>query len=356
MNNLDLNTTNKNLREEFETHKVEVLLDMNEKVLSSNNDIIQHNLVNFTSSELYYNLQFHQNILENYIFFQEKKILYNYFRWLYKVSYSRNISLEFLEIQYQYWIKIYHKYLTNKCFQEVENIYLEISSHHQSFSAFAKKDYPPLQKKIEKKLYTYLLSSNYKEVKQYCENHNDNIIELSQFFSSHVCNVMQYVGQMWESNQISVAKEHIATMTAEDVFEDILQVFKVNNPLNKTIIMTSAPNEHHTLILRILVKILRIMGFTVINIGANPPKNDLIKAIEEFKPDYICISCTLSVNLKEIYYLTSSLEEKQHKAFKTIIAGRAFESLDNPQKTMNNCIYTKSIDEFIDYITYSLDE
>jgi methanogenic corrinoid protein MtbC1 len=336
--------------QEYLRYQHEVLLDVTDKLLDSDNKVVEEYLLQHGKADMHYSLEYHQKIMMNFFYFKDINILNNYLVWLYRVSYSRDIDLNFFQIQFGLWKSICTKYLSHFCAKEINGVYDFLINNHEHILKEALNYPKETDEQIIQQLYEAIIQADVPRAIQLCEPYCKNLEDFYHFVSDIMARVMEKIGFEWEVNHISVAKEHIGTSTMESVLEHFFQKLSAKQSNHKTILLANGPHEQHTLMLRVLNQILSKLGYKVINIGADSPAGDILKTIEEFKPDFITFSITLCINLYEIFNLINAIRERETEYTNNIIiAGRAFINIQNPCSIMDANKYS---DNLVDYIQY----
>lgn len=134
---------------------------------------------------------------------------------------------------------------------------------------------------------------------------------------------MYKVGELWEINEISVAREHLATAITESLLSITYPyIFKGEQTAKKAIISCTA-NEYHQLGGKMVVDIFELYGWDAHFLGANTPPAELVSLIEEIKPDLVGLSLAVSFNLPS---LITTLEEIKgnYQNLDILVGGHAF--------------------------------
>lgn len=133
------------------------------------------------------------------------------------------------------------------------------------------------------------------------------------------------IGKLWEMNEISVAREHLATAITENLFSltypEILRARRTTNP-NKVIISCS-PNEHHQIGGRMISDIFELAGWNGLFLGANTPEDNLVELIEKEKPDMVGLSLSLYLNMEKLRHTVEKIKAN-FPSQSIIIGGQAF--------------------------------
>lgn len=111
---------------------------------------------------------------------------------------------------------------------------------------------------------------------------------------------MYTVGELWESNKISVAREHLVTSITEYLLSTTYPyLFSGKQTAQKAIISCTA-NEYHQLGGKMVADIFELHGWDAHFLGANTPPTELVHLIDEVKPDLVGLSLAVYFNLPSL--------------------------------------------------------
>lgn len=111
---------------------------------------------------------------------------------------------------------------------------------------------------------------------------------------------MYQVGELWETNQVSVAVEHIATAITENALNLIYPIIFSAEHCGRKAIISCIANEYHQIGGKMVADIFELHGWDGYFLGANSPVKDMLRLIEEKQPDLVCLSLTLFANFPEL--------------------------------------------------------
>ncbi|MFD2214207.1 MerR family transcriptional regulator [Metabacillus endolithicus] len=117
------------------------------------------------------------------------------------------------------------------------------------------------------------------------------------------------IGDKWENGKITSAHEHFASSFLRSRIGMILHTLPVDGLLPK-VIGVCGPEESHELGLLIFTLFLRRKGFEVIYLGASIAEGDIDIVLNEVKPEFLFLSCTLVRNVKKTLELVDELSLK----------------------------------------------
>ena len=118
----------------------------------------------------------------------------------------------------------------------------------------------------------------------------------TDFFENILTPVMYYVGELWESNKIGVATEHVSSNVAHSLVNIIME--KNSVPQTKPKILLCTPSgEEHNLGCRILESFLSCKGYKIINLSPSVPSESILQSIDKNKPKAVFVSITIGDNI-----------------------------------------------------------
>ncbi|MFO7900020.1 MAG: cobalamin-dependent protein, partial [Planctomycetota bacterium] len=98
--------------------------------------------------------------------------------------------------------------------------------------------------------------------------------------------------------EINVAEEHFASQTTKMVMAQLLLKAVPKPPNGKTILAAAAANNQHDIGLQAVADFFEMEGWRTIQLGANVPVDDLVKAVECFQVDLLALSAALHVQIE----------------------------------------------------------
>lgn len=104
--------------------------------------------------------------------------------------------------------------------------------------------------------------------------------------------VLVDVGASWQAGSTEVWQEHLVTSVVRNIVEACAPVVSESlpEPIGRTVILATPPDEFHDLGLRMLADRFALAGWTVHLLGASVPVDQLIDAISELGADGVALS------------------------------------------------------------------
>ncbi len=154
---------------------------------------------------------------------------------------------------------------------------------------------------IENELYQTYLNSLLKGDRRACLNIVttllENKIDIRELYTELFQKSMYQVGELWEINVISVAREHLATTITENMLSITYPHLFTGLQSTKKAIISCTANEYHQLGGKMVADIFELHGWDTHFLGVNTPVNELLTCIDETKPDLIGLSLAVYFNI-----------------------------------------------------------
>ncbi len=173
-------------------------------------------------------------------------------------------------------------------------------------------------------------------------------------FQNILATVLYEIGNMWENGKISEADEHYATNI---VRKALISVSSANSQeiKYKKAISLSVSSEQHTIGIEMVSIILESLGVETLYLGTNVTSKSIMKLMEDYQPDYLLISVTMSDNLNRLNDFISILNAyNKIGKVKIIIGGNGINSLDDIDLKHPNIQVFNRVDQLFKYISSSL--
>jgi len=117
------------------------------------------------------------------------------------------------------------------------------------------------------------------------------------------------IGKLWQVNSISVAVEHYATATAQQILHRLSRMVPPRTRRNARIIGICGEGEHHCVGLEMVCSLCQLDGWDTYFVGANTPTDPAIQLARQLQPDIIAVSMTTLLALQNTRLLIAKLKE-----------------------------------------------
>lgn len=159
---------------------------------------------------------------------------------------------------------------------------------------------------------------------------------------------MYHMGELWEQNKISVAREHLATAITESmlplIYPSVVASSETHRNGKKVIVACSA-NELHQLGARMVADTLEMNGWDSRFLGSNTSPETLVQTVRELKPALLCLSVSVQMNLPHLLDTLNRIRPFI-PSLPIIVGGQAFH-YSNPEQLerFKGVTYAASLDQ-----------
>ena len=130
------------------------------------------------------------------------------------------------------------------------------------------------------------------------------------------------VGRLWETNQITVASEHMATAITEGILNELFEQIIPKKKFNKKVVAVCVENEQHQVGIKMVADVFEMKGWESFFLGAGIPTTELVRVIRETKPDILAVSLSVYFNFANLLKMLK-LFRSEFPDLQIIIGGQA---------------------------------
>lgn len=133
------------------------------------------------------------------------------------------------------------------------------------------------------------------------------------------------VGELWMRGELTVADEHLATRTVLDALIRI-QPELMHRPSNGRVAVVGCPeDEMHEVASRCIAFLLELEGWRTVALGMHTPFFSFRDALERHRPNLLCISSTVMVDLdRQAREYSAMYEASRAAGVRVVIGGAGF--------------------------------
>lgn len=129
---------------------------------------------------------------------------------------------------------------------------------------------------------------------------NDEKMGIREMYTTVLTPLLVKMGELWQTNSISVAHEHHFSNILRDFFILKVNALEPKKKINRTVILFLPQHEDHELSLLYYQYLLKDAGYKCIYLGKNVPLADLEKSINQVKPDIVVTNLITRIEVKNI--------------------------------------------------------
>jgi methanogenic corrinoid protein MtbC1 len=198
---------------------------------------------------------------------------------------------------------------------------------------------------IYQQYHTMLISGDRGGCKKIVRGMLDEGIQIKELYVGLFQRSLYEVGILWETNKISVAVEHLSTSITENLIALAYPYMFAAEHSGKKAVITCTPGEYHQVGARMVADYFELNGWDSYFLGSNTPDSELIKFIEDQKPDLLAISMSVFFNLNSLLILLAKVRA-HFPELQILVGGQAFNwGGAGSFKSIDNILLISSLDE-----------
>lgn len=199
---------------------------------------------------------------------------------------------------------------------------------HPLINTYITDDNP--HKEIAEKYLNLLIDGDRRGAAKLIMDAHQNKISVRELYLNVFSVTQKETGRLWQMNKISVAQEHYITAATQLIMSQLYPYLFNAVHRGRSIIVSCAPGELHEIGARMVADMFEMEGWDSYYYGANTPKESLLKAISEKKPDVLALSATMIFNISSIEHLITEVRnEPAFDRVKILVGGYPFSVSDD---------------------------
>jgi methanogenic corrinoid protein MtbC1 len=129
------------------------------------------------------------------------------------------------------------------------------------------------------------------------------------------------IGDMWQLNQVTVAREHMATAIAQSVMTGGLLRSSPPAMTSRKVLLACVEGNNHAIGLNMVSDAFQLDGWDVLYLGANMPTSDLVEQIVGSAPDLVGLSVSFPAHLCAVRTVVDLLDSRLGALRPRVIVG-----------------------------------
>lgn len=137
---------------------------------------------------------------------------------------------------------------------------------------------------------------------------------------------MYEIGRLWQTNQITVAREHMATAITQYVMAQLFPLLGQSEGESRgRLVVAGVQGELHQIGAMMVADVLESDGWQVRFLGSNMPHSGILETMEQEAASVLCISTTILFNIPKSVELIRSVRTR-FPGVSVVVGGAAFRS------------------------------
>jgi MerR family transcriptional regulator, light-induced transcriptional regulator len=129
------------------------------------------------------------------------------------------------------------------------------------------------------------------------------------------------IGEEWQANRVSVAKEHMATAIAVSVMTMGLLQSLPSEAIDRRVLLACVAGNNHCVGLRMVADAFQLSGWDVQYLGADVPTASIIRQAEEWKAHLVGVSVAFAQQVPVAKEIVAQLAERFGSSRPAVIIG-----------------------------------
>jgi MerR family transcriptional regulator, light-induced transcriptional regulator len=143
------------------------------------------------------------------------------------------------------------------------------------------------------------------------------------------------IGELWQHNQITVAREHLATAVTGSVVAELAAAAPRAPTTEYSALVACVEGELHDLGARMVADLLELDGFVVRFLGANVPTDSLLEMLQAERPRLLVLSATMSERLSQLREAITGVRRLGGGQLPVFVGGQALAWVPNPARGLD---------------------
>lgn len=156
------------------------------------------------------------------------------------------------------------------------------------------------------------------------------------------------IGRLWETNQITVADEHMGTAITQYVMSNLYPHLEIAGERRGRLVMTGVQGELHQVGANMVADVLEADGWDVLFLGTNVPADGVLQAIRQHGADLFGLSSTMLFNIPKVIQLVEAARREFGDSFRIMLGGGAFRALQEMPLELKGCVVALNLREALD--------
>lgn len=311
---------------------------------------------------MYEDILYNLGYLDTAMSLNDDHIFPEYARWIYRLLYylMKDLGKETIQSQMIMHFDIMNDVLSERLPSD-ESKKARFHINNAIAAIKNESDNPNLQERIldgnyqdiKENYIKLLLEGNTRGAIRVIEEAAKTGIRLEDIYIEILQKVMYEVGDLWHKQIITIDKEHYCTSTTQMALAQFYSTIFSKPRKGLKIITCSVGSELHEMGIRMVSDLFEYNGWDSIYLGAGVPKEALLHAIKEHKPNMVGLSVTMPQHLPLCLEFVTAIRAG-FKDVKIAVGGRAFETTDRLWEKWDIDVYKENAELLVDWATKNI--
>lgn len=273
----------------------------------------------------------HHALMSTVFVFSQYSLLLDIVPWVYRAYHARALDWDYFPAAFAAWTNALDAALPANAASAIRPVYEWLIAAHKQFIELSLQPPEPSGTGtgpqpwagIQDSFLDALLDGNAQQAIERVMPFVRQPSDLEPLYLHLIAPVMHHIGQLWETGQITVAQEHLASAIVGRLMAGFstFRFQTARKPFRALI--SAAPNEFHEIGAWMVSDLLELDGWQVRYLGANTPERDLLEMLDSFQPHVLALSVTMPFHVPRALEFTKKLRSSKRFPDLRIMVGGA---------------------------------
>ena len=168
-------------------------------------------------------------------------------------------------------------------------------------------------------------------------------LSVSELYAGVLEPAQYRIGQLWQQNRISVAREHLATAVTEAVMLNVAASAPHVPNTGMRVLVACVEGELHDVGARMVADLLELDGFRVRFLGADVPTESLLAMLREEAPRLLILSAAMPERLVELRGAVARLRQAYSPGLHIFVGGQIMDWSPQPVRALEVELATRDV-------------
>lgn len=153
------------------------------------------------------------------------------------------------------------------------------------------------------------------------------------------------IGRLWHANEVSVAEEHLVSMTTQKTMAVIAHTAPRRPDNGATVVTACVAGNVHDIGPRALADLFYLAGWRSVFLGADVPVTDLPGTLDSFNATLLLLTASMSTQAAQAAKAIRSVREYCQRPVKVLVGGALFDEAPEMAETFGADAYSADLRE-----------
>ena len=169
-----------------------------------------------------------------------------------------------------------------------------------------------------------VFEGNHITIKQHIKEMLEKGVDAKEILQYGMISAMEVIAEKFKVGDVFIPEVLLSARTMNEALS-VLEPFLDTSQqgVSGRVLIGTVQGDYHDIGKNIVIAMLRGVGFAVRDMGTNVPTREIVRLVEEYKPDILGLSALLTTTLPEMKRVMDALEESGQRGGVKVIVGGA---------------------------------